>query len=128
MFIVVKNIKSYSKNIKLYKNIKLIKVCNVFYSVIKQYKLKKISEGCTYDELPEIKGEGFYEEEGLFDFFHIGEQANLQCEDGYKATGATTTTCTENGFVNEGNMICVKCQFIKLFTTNFYNSRKVLIG
>jgi len=66
------------------------------------------TQGCTYDELPEIKGEGFYEEEGLFDFFHIGEQANLQCEDGYKATGATTTTCTENGFVNEGNMICVK--------------------
>ena len=66
-----------------------------------------ISEGCTNEELPKIKGRGFYEEE-FVEVFGIGEKANLQCEEGYKPSGATTTTCTEYGFDNEDSMICVK--------------------
>jgi len=67
------------------------------------------TQGCTIDDLPEIKGEGFYEEELLsVEFFGVGEVAHLQCGVGYKPTGATSATCTQDGFVSQGEMVCAK--------------------
>ena len=66
-----------------------------------------IAEACTNDELPKIEGEGFFEED-FIELFEIGEVVHLYCDDGHTASGATTATCTENGFVSEGSIICVK--------------------
>jgi len=65
------------------------------------------TQACTNDELPKIEGEGFFEED-FIELFEIGEVVHLYCDDGHTASGATTATCTENGFVSEGSIICVK--------------------